>query len=100
MGPGLPDDLNGLGEDGIIVLLVNGLTGTLKEWLETRIDERALMILRRFYVFLPVAVAGALCALSSGFSPIGWGHWMGCSLKYGTMAAYLKMMHRSGWEGR
>ncbi len=98
MTPGVPGDAFELGEDGLMVLVVNGLTGYAKGWLEDVLPDSFLPHARRLYVLLPVACAAVLCfILDPGDS---WERLLMCGIKYGTLASYVKVGHRSGWEGR
>lgn len=96
MNPGVPGDLGGLAGDGAMVLWVNALTGYAKEWLEDVVPESWIPTMRRGYVFLPVLCAAALCVVQDGWGP----DVPACAVKYGALAAYVKMAHRSGVEGR
>lgn len=98
MQPGLDIDPTSLGLDASVVLGINGMTSAVKEWIEDRIPDSLLPAVRRFYVALPVLLAGLVCWVQDGFHLSQ--DTMQCAMKYGMGAAYLKMAHRSGWEGR
>ncbi len=98
MDPGFSLDPASLGVDASVVLGINGATSAAKEWIEDRVPDSLLPTARRFYVALPLLIAAAICWMQAGM------HWspdvMHCSMKYGMAAAYFKMAHRAGWEGR
>lgn len=94
----LPDNVQGVGEDGLTVLLINALTGYAKGWLEDFLapNPKILAFVRRGYVLLPVLCAGVICVMESGFNS----ETFACTIKYGVLASYVKAMHRTTVQGR
>ena len=92
----LPDDVQGVGEDGLTVLFINALTGYAKGWIEDTLPDKWLPFIRRGYVLLPMLCAGVICVMESGFNS----ETFACTIKYGVLASYVKAMHRTTVQGR
>jgi len=97
MNPGLDTDPAALGTDGLVVLGLNGVTSSVKDWLEDVLPESVLPLARRGYVVLPVVLAGIVCYAMDGFQ-FG-ANTVACATKYGMGAAYLKIVHSKGIRG-
>jgi len=86
-----------LGLDGSIILGLNGVTSSVKDWIEEAIPDSVLPLVRRGYVGLPIVLAGIMCWVMDGFT---WGpHTLACATKYGMGAAYVKILHSKGVKG-
>lgn len=94
--PDLSADPWALGQDGGVVLAINAMTGTVKEWVEERLPDAWLPYARRCYVVLPLACAFLLTFLEHQDVAVAFP----AAVKYGMAASWVYMAKRAGVEGR